>query len=282
MRLTNMVVLTAGSLLALSACRQTTSTNGNITSNASGNASAGATTGAASIDGTWKTDLSTLQLQTKPDQLLILAGQFSCPTCTPPLAVPADGLMHPVNRPYADHVSIKVVDDRTVTRTDQKNAKTTGTTQYSVSPDGNRLTITFEDDTGSKPVKGSVTEARVAPVPAGAHKISGSWQPQKYNNVSDEGLTVTFQLEDSTLRMTAPTGQSYKAKLDGTETPIKGDMAGTTASVTKSGDSFIETDKRGGKVVSVTTMTPGSDGKLHVTSKDKENGSSATFAMNKQ
>ena len=246
--------LAAASLLAMSGCKQATMGNA-----ASGNASgenAAAPAGAASIDGTWKTDMSSLKIDAKPDNLLLKAGQFSCSTCTPPLTVAADGAMHAVTgRPYADHISIKADDDHHVSRTSQKDGKTTGTAKYSVSPDGNTLTVDFDDMTGSKPVTGSYTETRVAPAPAGAHAVSGSWKQASYNKVSDEGLTVTFKMDSDMLHMTNLTGQSYDAKLDGSDTPIKGDIGGTTASVTRSGDSIVETDKRGGKIISVTTMT---------------------------
>lgn len=280
MRTTIITALAATSLIALAGCKQAT-TGGNE-ANASGNSTA-TTAGAGTIDGTWKTDLSTLQIDTKPDQLLLKDGQFSCPTCEPALTVAADGAMHPVTgRPYADQISVKVDDANNVTRTSQKAGKTTGTSKYSVSADGNTLTVTFNDMTGSKPVTGSYTETRAAPAPAGAHAISGSWKPAKYNNVSDEGLTVTFRLDGDTLHMSSPTGQSYDAKIGGPDVPIKGDMGGTTAAVAKNGDAYVETDKRGGKVVSVTTMTPGSDGKLHVVNEDKQNGSTAKFEMAKQ
>ena len=235
------------------------------------------------FNGTWKTDLSTLEINAKPDQILLQGGQFSCPTCLPPLTVAADGTMHAVTgRPYADHISVKVDDDHNVTRINQKNGKTTGTVKYSVSADGNTLNIDFNDTSGTKPVTGSYSESRVGPAPAGAHAVSGSWKAAKPNNVSDEGLTMTLNLDGDTLHMSNPTGQSYDAKLDGSDTPIKGDIGGTVASLTKNGDSIVETDKRDGKVVSVTTMTPGSDGKLHVVSEDKRDGSSSKFDMNKQ
>jgi hypothetical protein len=54
------------------------------------------------------------------------------------------------------------------------------------------------------------------------------------------------------------------------------------ASLARSGDSLVETDTRGGKVISVTTMTPGADGKLHVVNEDKQSGSTAKFDMTKQ
>lgn len=282
MTITRSAALAAASLLALSAC-QKTATTGNDMNSTSTSQNATATAAGAGIDGTWKTDLSTLQMEQKPDQLLLKAGQFSCPTCTPPLTIAADGALHAVTgRPYADHISIKVDDDHNVTRTNQKAGKTVSSQTYSVSADGNTLTLTFDDETGSKPVKGSMAETRVAPAPAGAHAISGSWKPQKYNSVSDEGLTATFKLDGDTLHMSTPTGQSYDAKLDGSDTPIKGDMAGTIASVKKSGDSIVETDKRGGKVTSVTTMTPASDGTLHLVSEDKQSGATSKFTMKKQ
>jgi hypothetical protein len=273
--------LAAASLVALAGCKQAANQNASSANEASANASAPAAS-ADAINGTWKTDMSTLQLDAKPDQLLLKGGQFSCQTCTPPFTIAADGAPHAVNRPYQDHISVKVDDDHNVTRTDQKGGKTVGSAKYSVSSDGNTLTVSFNDMSGSKPVTGSYTETRTAPAPAGAHAISGSWKQQKAPDVSDSGLTVTFNLDGDTLHMSTPTGQSYDAKIGGGDVPIKGDLGGTTASVARNGDSLVETDKRAGKVVSVTTMTPGSDGKLHVVNEDKQSGSTAKFDMNKQ
>jgi len=275
------VAMAAASLLALSACRQTT-----VGGNESGNAAGGNATAAAGADpikGTWKTDLASVKIDTKPDQLLLQGGQFSCPTCTPPLAVAADGAFHPVDRPYADHVSVKVDDDHNVTRTNQKGGKTTYVQKFSVSADGKTLTVNFSDTSGTKPVTGTYTETRSAPAPAGAHAISGSWQMNAPTNVSDEGLIVTFAADNDMLHLSTPSGQSYDAKLDGTETPIKGDIGGTTASVKKLGaGSYEETDKRGGKVTDVITMTVGADGKLSVKDENKLNGSTTTSVANKQ
>jgi hypothetical protein len=281
MHKTMCAALAAASLLAIVGCKQATMQNAASGNEASGNAAA--PVAADAINGTWKTDLSTLQLDAKPDRYLLKDGQFSCQDCTPPLTVAADGALHAVaGRPYADHISVKVDDDHNVSRVNQKNGKTTGTAKYSVSADGNTITITSDDMTGTKPVKATFTETRVAPAPAGAHAISGSWKSEKPADVSDEGLTVTLRLDGDTLHMTSPTGQSYDAKLDGSNTPVKGDIGGTTVSVTRNGDSYVETDKRGGKVISVTTITPQSDGKLHVVNEDKQGGSTAKFEMNKQ
>jgi hypothetical protein len=270
----------AVSLLALAGCKQTTTAN----ENASANASASATeAGADPINGTWKTELASIKIDTKPDELLLKGGQFTCPTCTPAIAVAADGAFHPVDRPYADHMSVKVDDDHNVTRTNQKGGKTTYVQKFSVSPDGNTLTVNFSDTSGTKPVTGTYTETRAGPAPAGAHAISGSWKPNAPTNVSDEGLTVTISADNDMLHLSTPSGQSYDAKLDGTETPIKGDIGGTTASVKKLGPgSYEETDKRGGKVTDIITMTVGADGKLTTKDENKLNGSTSTSVATKQ
>jgi hypothetical protein len=280
MRKTTIAALAAVSLIALSACKQTTTAS----ENASGNVSATATAvGADPINGTWKTDLASIKIDSKPDQLLLKGGQFSCSTCTPPIAVAADGAFHPVDRPYADHMSVKADDDHNVTRTNQKGGKTTYQQKFSVSPDGNTLTVNFNDTSGVKPVTGTYTETRGGPAPAGAHAISGSWQPKPPTNVSDEGLTVTISVDNDMFHLSTPSGQSYDAKLDGTETPIKGDIGGTTASVKKLGPgSYEETDRRGGKITDVYTMTVGADGKLSLKDENKLDGSTSTSVANKQ
>lgn len=279
MRKTTMAALAAVSLLALVGCRQTTTAN----ENASGNASAATAEGADPINGTWKTDLASIKVDAKPDQLLLKDGQFSCSTCTPPIAVAADGAMHPVVRPYADRMSVKIDDDHNVTRTNQKGGKTTYVQKFSVSPDGNTLTVNFTDTSGTKPVTGTYTETRAGPAPAGAHAISGSWKAQPPSNVSDEGLTVTFAADNDMLHLSTPSGQSYDAKLDGTETPIKGDIGGTTASVKKLGPgSYQETDRRGGKITDIYTMTVGPDGKLNLKDENKLDGSTSTSVAIKQ
>jgi len=283
MQKTMMVALGATSLLALAGCKP--ATNQNTTADNASATNAAAPAAAGDINGTWVADLASVQIDAKPDKLLLKGGQFSCPTCTPPLTVAADGAFHPVTgRPYADEMSVKVDDDHNVTRSSKKGGRDTGQTKDSVSADGKTLTVSFTDSStpNAKPVTGSFTETRVADAPAGAHAISGSWKLDKYTNVSQEGLTVTYKLDGDTLHMTTPAGQSFDAKLDGTDAPIKGDIGGTTASVKKQSDgSYQETDKRGGKVIAVTTMTAGADGKLHVVNEDKQSGTTLKYDANK-
>jgi len=216
------------------------------------------------FDGTWKLDLNTATFS-KPDVYLLKDGMYHCKTCAPSTDVKADGQDHKVSgHPYYDMVSIKIVDDRTIEETAKKNGKTVATSKKWVSADGNTMMVEFTDSsaTNAAPITGKGELTRVAKGPAGSHAISGSWQFSKVDSVSDNGLMFTNKVEGDTLSMSNQTGQGYTAKLDGTEAPYKGDPGTTSVSVKKVDENTIEeTDKRDGKVISVTRMTVASDGK---------------------
>jgi hypothetical protein len=239
------------------------------------------------FDGTWKFNLSDAQFPKKPDVFLLQNGRYQCKTCVPPIDVKADGQDQPVSgHPYFDSVNIKVVDDRSIEEVDKKNGKTVTTSKTNVSPDGKTATFEFSDssNTNADPVTGRGSSTRVAKGPAGSHAISGSWVTSKMETLSDNGLLVTFKVEGGSLSMTNPTGQSYVAKLDGTEAPYKGDPGTTSVSVKSIGKNTIEeTDKRDGKIISVSRMTVAADGKT-ITAKfeDKLHGTSSQFTAVKQ
>ena len=217
------------------------------------------------IDGTWKIDMNRVHLPTKSDVFVLKGGVFDCRTCVPPFKVMADGADHPVSgHPYFDSVAMTVVDDHTVKETDKKDGKVVATTTTTVAPDGKTASFQFSDssDTQGAPVTGKGTLTRTARGPAGSHALSGSWRAASYQNLSDNALRMTFKEEGGSLTMHSPTGQSYTARLDGTEAPFHGDPGVTSVSVTKAGPhSFVETDKRDGKTVSIDRMTIHPDGK---------------------
>jgi len=239
------------------------------------------------FSGTWKFNLNDAQFPKKPDVFVLQDGMYHCKTCAPPMDVKADGEDHPVTgHPYFDSVSIKVVDDRTIEETDKKNGKTVTTSKTVVSQDGKTANFEFTDssNTNADPVTGKGIATQVANGPAGSHAVSGSWVTSKMETLSDNGLTVTFKVEGDSLSMTNQTGQSYVAKLDGTDSPYKGDPGTTSVSVKSMGKNTIEeTDKRDGKVISIARMTVGSDGKtMTVKVEDKLHGSTSQFTATKQ
>ena len=243
---------------------------------------------AASVfDGTWKTDVSTAQMPAKPDEYQLQKGTYTCKTCAPAFTVAADGMDHAVTgHPYYDSVAIKIVDDHTISETDKKGGKVVSTSTSKVSADGKTLAFEFSDssDTNGAPVTGKGTQTRVGAAPAGAHAVSGSWRTTNISGISDNGLTLTFNVNGDSLSMSSPTGQKYTAKLDGTDAPMTGDPGVTSVSVKKLADNkIVETDKRDGKVIGTSTMTVAKDGKsMSVVYDNKLQGTTMSFTSKKQ
>ncbi len=241
----------------------------------------------SAFDGTWKIDLKKAEFPKKPDVYLLEHGMYQCKTCVPAIDVKADGQDQKITgHPYYDSMAIKVVNDHEIEETDKKNGKTVATSTTKVSSDGNTLMFTFSDssNTNAEPVTGNGEETRVAKGPAGAHAISGSWRMSKMDTVSDNGLMWTYKVSGDELTMTSKTGQSYTAKLNGAQAPVKGDPGTTSVSVKMMGkDTLEETDYREGKAISVAKSTVSSDGKtLKIMVDDKLHGTKAEFVAMKQ
>jgi hypothetical protein len=217
------------------------------------------------FDGTWKVDIGKHQASSKPIVFQLQNGTFKCDTCVPQYEVKADGQDHTLSgTPYLDMIAVRIVDDSHVELIQKKKGKTVGTITLAVSSNGNSLSIAFDDaaDTNSDPVTGKEILTRVANGPAGSHAISGSWRLAKEESISDNGLVFTFEWQDDSVQLTTPTGQSYTAKLDGTEAPYRGDPGITSVSVKRIDQNTIEeTDKRDGKAINIIRMTVSPDGK---------------------
>jgi hypothetical protein len=239
------------------------------------------------FDGTWKINLAESQSSTKPSVYLLQDGTFHCPTCDPPLEIPADGSDHKITgEPCYDTVSIKVVDDRTTEEIDKRKGKAVGTTRMTVSLDGNTATVEWTESCNAQGDVGAGKDimARVAQAPRGAHAMSGSWRITKRLNRSENALVATLRLEGNTFSFADPTGQGYTAKLDGTETSVKGVLSGTMVSVKRIDENTIEeTDKRDGKIVEVTRFAVSADGKtMTVSMENKVNETTRRFVAHKQ
>jgi hypothetical protein len=218
------------------------------------------------FDGTWKVDMSKVNFPKDPDTFNLQDGTYQCMTCVPPITIQADGADQPVTgHPYFDSVAIKVVNDNQIAETDKKDGKVVATSTSTVSADGRTMKFEFTDSSntnGGPPVTGSGEAARVARGPAGAHAISGSWRTTKIETMSDNATNVTYKVDGKEITMTNPTGQSYTAKLNGTDAPMKGDPGITSVSVKMKGKTMLEeTDKREGKVIGIFRMTVAPDGK---------------------
>jgi hypothetical protein len=238
--------------------------------------------------GTWKTDISNnIQMPKKPFRYLLANGVYHCLTCAPAYSVKADGEDHKVaGHPYFDTVSVKVIDDNAIEETDKKGGKTVTVTTIKVASDGMTVTFDVTDSSNSNgaPVKMKGENARVAKGPAGSHAISGSWRQTKFESISDNGLLVTYAMDGAKLKMTAPTGQSFSAPLDGTDSPFMGDPGQSSISLKRIDDNTIdETDKRNGKVIGTEHMTVSAGGKtMTVAWNDLLHGSTGSYTNVKQ
>ncbi len=238
------------------------------------------------FDGTWKVDMNKSKLPKKPDVFLLQNGMYECKSCIPAVNIKADGQFQALSGdPYRDTLMVKVVDDKHVEFASQKAGKDVSTTTRTVSDDGNTMTIawTYYGNPTGGPVSGTDHYKRVAKGPAGSNAISGSWRDEKTDVATADALAFSFKSGGDSLSYSTPTGQSYTAKLDGTDAPYVGDPGTTSVSLKRMGDSIEETDKRDGKVVSVAKMTVSADGKtMTIAVDDKLHGTTATYIATKQ
>jgi hypothetical protein len=234
-----------------------------------------ASIGQSSFTGTWKVDFNSA-MPRKVNAWLLQNGTYKCTSCSPNVDVRADGKDQAVKGQPYDTISIKIVDARTVEEIEKKNGQVVSDEKFTVSHDGNTVTDEFGN--------WKLIMRRVEKAPTGAHELSGSWQPLKMESISDKELLVTYKLEGDTLSMSRPSGQSYTAKLNGTDAPYKGDPDTNGVALKRIDKNTIEeTTKLNGKVVSVTRMAVGSDGKsMTVSVQDGQDGTTNQFTMLKQ
>ena len=104
---------------------------------------------------------------------------------------------------------------------------------------------------------------------------------------NSQELTPFLQLTSihtAVIHLSSPSGESFDAKFDGKDYPIKGATGNYTVSLTKVNKRSIDiTNKRDGKIVSVDHMMVSADGKTMTTkSENKETGATETTIAIKQ
>jgi hypothetical protein len=243
------------------------------------------------FDGTWKVyfnDLHPPSIANADFTWEIQKGTYQCSACPDmagPIQIKADGTDQPVQgRRAFDTLAIQVVDDKTINATEKRDGKIVESVKNTLSADDKTLTrdTTSHLEGSKQPFTETTTLARVAASPAGSHAISGSWQLQP-PPVTPIQYTVTYKSSPDGLMMTTISGQSFDAKFDGKDYPIKG-TTGRTVSLTKVNDIWIdETDKLDGKIVGVNHMTVSADGKtLTIKLENEAQGTTITLIGTKQ
>lgn len=237
------------------------------------------------FDGTWRIDMSRSKFSPKPNSFYIGQGWYHCDTCTPNIVVQADGQDHPVTGQTYDTLSVDATDPHAITLIGKKDGKVMFEQSRTVSANGKMLTIksTSHPKDSDKPVTAEVTAKLVGVAPKGVHATSGNWQVLNVKT-SENNLVFTYKSSGDGITMTDQTGQSYTAKFDGADYPVKGTYANNTVSLKRINDHTIEeTDKRDGTVTDVVTMTVSPDGQaMTIVDVDKRSDRTETLVAKKQ
>lgn len=247
---------------------------------------AGPALAASPFDGTWKGDIASYKPPTKVFTRSLMGGVYKSDSNVPPIEIKADGQFHAVKGdPYVDERMVKVVDKSKLEQASKKGGKEIGKSTMSVSADGKTLTISYTDmSLPGGAMTGTNTNTRVAAGPAGSHAISGQWKQAAIVDASANGIEVTFKDTGKTLEMSTPVGVGYTAMFGGPAVPLKGDPGKVTVKVARNGPhAFVETDMRGGKVISVQTNTVSADGKtITIDIADKEQNTTSQWTARKK
>lgn len=241
--------------------------------------------GQSTFTGTWVTDPKSGQYSGTPFSFSLKDGTYRCDTCAPKVEIPADGKDHATKGfPYADSMSVRAVDDNTIEIVRKKDGKVERSSKTVVSADGNTLTVDWTFFPNGQEGHGRRVYSRTAAGPAGAHKASGSWQQLRSEGDSANVLTVSYKASAEELNMTDPIGDSYTAKFDGKDYPVKGDPGINGVTLKKiDANTIEETDKLNGQVLFISRMTVSADGQtMTVESTDKLHGTRSSYQARKQ
>ena len=236
------------------------------------------------FDGAWKNEPSKQKRDPKPIVHYIAQGWYHCESCVPPWTVKADGTDQPVPNQDVDTLNVREVDAKTVSVVGKKVEKVAFEQTATVSAYGKTLTVkgVAPPPNSDKPVEFTTILKRVGTAHSDVHATSGRWLVVG-GQASENAQVTTYKTKGDELTMTRPTGESYTAKFDGKDYPVKGSYGYDQVSLKRVNDnSFEETDKLNGKVIEVDTWTVSKDGKtLTVVAVEKPSERTNTFVATK-
>ncbi len=237
------------------------------------------------FDGTWKTDLSRTKFSPKPLTFYISGGWYHCVSCSPAFDVLADGQDHAVAGQSWDTISVTIVDPHTIAIITRKGSSVDYEQTRTVSADGKTLTVksTGHPRSGGPPTNFVTISRRSGSPHPDVHATSGNWIVE-HQTGSANALLTTYKTNGDEITMTSPTGESYTAKFDGNDYPVRGSYGWDAVSLRKINSHTIEeTDKRAGTVTNVTTLIVSSDGRtMTAVDTNKLTGRVTTFVAIKQ
>ncbi|HKK45115.1 MAG TPA: hypothetical protein VJ964_06305 [Balneolaceae bacterium] len=235
------------------------------------------------FNGTWKVDPGSYKTTMQVTFTLKNGVYRVQSTGQPAYHIKADGDFHKVlGQPGFDAESVRIINDHTVQTTREKNGKKFRKATFSVNSDGNSGTASVEVTINDHHLKYNSTWERVTKGPAGSHAISGTWRMQRVPHSTLS--TMTYKIQGNSINFHSSTGDSYHAKLDGTETTVTGDKPGEKTSVVMlSSHKLRELYWVKNKIGNVSVTTVANDGKTaKVVDHNLDTGITTTFTITKQ
>jgi len=121
------------------------------------------------------------------------------------------------------------------------------------------------------------------PALAAGSPFDGQWMAMKADGSLDLESIVNYRISKKTVEMSAITGFSYKAKVDGPEVPVEGDPNASTVSVSMPAKNvLVETSKRAGKPWQQLRMEVDAGGKTAKVTWKRAKGEQGGYAMARQ
>lgn len=234
------------------------------------------------FDGAWQINLENQPLVKvfgRPRIMVLQNGTYQCFSCDPKYNIKADGTDQPIPRSKGTSTeAVKVVDNKTVIITTKMDGKVFTLEMITVSADGKMNTEETIYQAGKEPGQVKTTYMRLASGPTGSHAISGTWRLQR-------SIAPGIIIKSSSNGMIMSVfGESYDAKFDGKDYPVKGPDASRTVLLKKVNNRSIDLIlKRHGLIARVNHMTVSADGKiLTVKSETGARGDTRSYVFTKQ
>lgn len=230
--------------------------------------------------GTWVGQTESLQ----DDQVrnyVIADGTYTCNHCIPAYSIPASGEFESVERPGADGVKVSLVDDSTVEFAVRLGEKELSQGTWTVSEDGNTMTVVSTDMSGDSPVTSTTTMTRIAAGPEGSHAASGEWKFAGLSDMDEAARTFTFTIDGDQLTQTGMDG-SMTMTIGGEPVVPEWSTSGAATAVEKISDTVYKfTTTLDGEVIGTTEMSVEGD-TLTGTSTDPRSGATSSFTAKRK
>lgn len=232
----------------------------------------------STFDGLWVDELKTQMGEAGFDTYLVSNGIYRCESCKPPRKYPADRKMRPVDDdPSVISESVIIAGPSTIITRIVDHEMTRETTM-TVAPDDKTATyVSLDKWPGrAKRLRTEYVARRVAPAPAGAHAVSGSWRGLRYVEVPEEYRSVKLKEAHGQFTRSNFRHGHYTAKIGGPPVLVTGDGKDVYKAIVRAPDARtrVETISLDEKPLVERTYRSSADGKPMVTTvRDSQDGS---------